>query len=152
VKPIASLPRLDEHTTTIDADPERAWRALVDTVDGLFARRVASVYARIVGCEPSTASGPRPFAEGGTVPGFRVAVAAPPHRLVLEGRHRFSSYRLTFRLEAQGPERTVLHAESHAAFPGIAGRGYRLVVVRSGVHVVAVRRVLATIRRRAEQG
>jgi hypothetical protein len=44
----------------------------------------------------------------------------------------------------------VLRAESRATFPGLAGAAYRLLVVRSGGHVVAVRRLLSAVRRRAE--
>ena len=41
--------------------------------------------------------------------------------------------------------------ESRAAFPGPQGRLYRLAVVGSGGHVVAVRRMLTGIRRAADR-
>ena len=67
---------------------------------------------------------------------------------MLDGRHRFSTYAVIFRVEAVGHDRTRLHAESRASFPGPAGRAYRLLVVGSGGHVVAVRRLLSGIVRR----
>jgi hypothetical protein len=79
-----------------------------------------------------------------TVPGFAITRADRPEILTLEGRHRFSRYRLSFRLRADGRS-TVVSAESRAAFPGAAGRAYRAVVVGSHRHVVAVRRMLARI-------
>jgi hypothetical protein len=102
-----------------------------------------------VGCAPLAASGPRPLAEGSTIPGFRVAVAMPNERLALVGRHRFASYALIFHLEAIGAHRSRVRAETRAVFPGIAGRFYRALVIGTGFHVVAVRRMLAATRRRA---
>lgn len=144
------LPYLDEHTTTIETDPEDGWRALVEVVDGAFSRRRAVAYARIVGCNPSTASGPRPLQRGSTIPGFRVVAADPAVELVLEGRHRFSTYALTFRLEQVDSGRSRLRAETRAAFGGMPGFMYRLLVVGTGGHVRVVQHLLASIRRRAE--
>jgi hypothetical protein len=146
---LAALPRIDEHTTEIAAAVDDVWSALLDTIDRGFSRPVAGAYARLVGCDPAHASGPRPLASGSTVPGFRVTVADAPHVLALDGRHRFSVYALTFRLDERAAGRTWLRAESRAEFPGIAGRAYRLAVVGSRGHVVAVRRVLASVQRRA---
>ena len=80
------------------------------------------------------------------MPGFRVAAVLPGAELVLHGRHRFSSYALTFRLEPFGSGRSLLRAESRAAFPGLGGALYRLMVVRAGLHAIAVRRLLSAIR------
>lgn len=60
------------------------------------------------------------------------------------GRHRFSRYALTFRLRDAGAA-TVVTAESRAEFPGVTGTAYRALVVGSGGHVVAVRRMLARV-------
>jgi hypothetical protein len=83
------------------------------------------------------------------VAGFAVEVALPGAELRLAGRHRFSVYALTFRLDDLGAGRTRLRAESRAAFPGPVGALYRAVVVRSGAHVVLTRRLLRAVRNRA---
>jgi len=147
---IASLPYIDEHTTVIAAGTDEVWRGLGETLDRSFSRPGAVGYARLVGAADRTASGPRPLAEGSTFPGFRVVAAIPGHELVLEGRHRFSSYALIFRLEEVARGRSRLRAESRAAFPGLAGGLYRRLVVGTGGHVVGVRRLLTAIRRRSE--
>ncbi len=144
------LPYVDEHATVIAADPDRVWAALTRTLDAAFSRRGASTYARAVGCADDRASGPRPLAEGSSIPGFRVVTAVPPHRLVLTGRHRFSSYALTFDIDELGARRSRLRAETRAAFPGVTGAVYRMLVIGTGGHVIAVRRLLSQIRRAAE--
>jgi hypothetical protein len=57
---------------------------------------------------------------------------------------------LTFRLEPLDAHRSRLRAESRAAFPGVAGSVYRLLVVGSGGHVIGVRRLLSAVKRRSE--
>jgi hypothetical protein len=74
-----------------------------------------------------------------------VTRAVPERELVLEGSHHFSTYALIFRIDGGR-----LVAESRARFPGSRGALYRLAVLRSGAHVVAVRRLLASVRRAAE--
>lgn len=147
----AQLPTVDEHEITVAAPVDAVWRTLLHALDRGFSGRGAAGYARLVGCEPSTASGPRPLAEGSTIPGFRVVAADPGRRLALEGRHRFSTYALVFHLDPLDERRCRLRAESRAAFPGPAGAAYRLLVVGTGGHAVAVRRLLRGIGRRAEQ-
>jgi hypothetical protein len=147
---IASLPHLDEHATVIAAGADDVWRSLVATLDRSFSRPGMAGYARLVGSADCTASGPRPFARGSTIPGFRVVAAVPGRELVLEGRHRFSSYALIFRLEHLSPSRSRLRAESRAAFPGLAGGLYRRLVIGTGGHVLGMRRLLSAIRRRSE--
>ena len=147
----APLPCVDEHTTVIAAGVDQVWSALLETLDGTFSRPIVSAYARIVGCAEPTAAGPRPLAEGARIPGFLVATAAPARELVLEGRHRFSAYALTFRLDQLGSGSSRLRAESRASFPGMAGRVYRLLVIGTGAHVFTVRRLLAEIGRRSER-
>jgi hypothetical protein len=147
---ISQLPRLDEHASDIAADVDDVWPILIETLDRSFSRAGAAGYARIVGCTHRSASGPRPLAEGSTVPGFRVVAAVPGSELVLEGSHRFSSYALIFRLEQVGSGRSRLTAESRASFPGLAGGVYRLLVIGTGGHVVLVRRLLTDIKRRSE--
>jgi hypothetical protein len=84
------------------------------------------------------------------MPGFRVVAMVPGSELVLRGRHRYSSYALLFRLEPFGSGGSRLRAESRAAFPGLTGGLYRLLIVRTGGHGVVVRRFLSTVRRRSE--
>lgn len=139
-----ALPYLDEHTTTVAAGADDVWLALLDTLDGIHG----TAYARAVRCADPVASGPRPLAEGSTIPGFRVAAAVPGSELVLQGRHHFSTYTLTFRLE-ESRGRTLLRAESRAAFPGLAGGLYRLLVVGTRGHVLLTRRLLSAVAARA---
>jgi hypothetical protein len=147
--PISALPHVDEHATAVAAGVDDVWLALTETLEATFSRARAASYARAVGCADRVASGPRPFAEGSTVPGFRVAVAVPGSELVLAGRHRFSSYALIFRLERAGPGRSRLSAETRAAFPGLTGGAYRLLVIGTGGHAVIMRRLLSAIAARA---
>ena len=144
-------PRVDEHETAVAAAADDVWPVLLDTLDRAFTRAGAASYARAVGAAEHTASGPRPLAVGSTVPGFRVTTAVPATELVLTGRHRFSDYAFVFRLEPIVPGRTRLRAETRADFPGATGGVYRLLVVGTGGHAWAVRRLLATVRRRSEQ-
>jgi len=146
----ASLPHVDEHSTDVEAGADDVWRALQDALDAAFSRGGAGAYARAVGCADTQASGPRPLATGSTIPGFHVTAAAPGRELLLEGSHRFSTYALGFRLDPLGPDRTRLRAETRAAFPGATGGLYRLLVIRTGGHVVGVRRLLGAVRRRAQ--
>jgi hypothetical protein len=147
---MAQLPYLDEHTTVISGGVDDVWPTLLGALDRAFSRPGATSYARAVGCADRTASGPRPLARGSTIPGFRVVAAVPGRELVLEGSHRYSSYALTFRLEQVGPGRSQLCAESRAAFPGLAGGVYRLLVIGTRVHVATVRGLLSAVRRESE--
>lgn len=146
---IPSLPYLDEHATDIAAEADEVWRGLVETLDRSFSRPGWAAYTRLVGCGDCGVSGPRPLAEGSTFPGWRVVAAVPGRELALQGRHRCSSYALTFRIDRIGPGRSRLRAESRAAFPGLAGGLYRLLVMGTGGHVVGIRRLLSAIHHRS---
>lgn len=113
--------------------------------------KLGSELAHLLGCADTVASGPRPLAAGSTLPGFRVHGAHRPGELVLAGRHRFSKYALTFRLEPLATDRSHLRAESRASFPGVRGAVYRTLVVGSRGHVFATLRLLGAVRRRAER-
>lgn len=134
----------DVHSTTIGAPPVEVWRAVLDQVEVLGQ---PSWYVRLIGCRDRQPSGPRPLAAGSVVPGFRVATADPPDRLVLDGVHRFSVYTLTFRLAPEGTG-TRLEAHTDATFPGVLGAVYRLLVIDSRLHRVATRSILDRVRRR----
>lgn len=146
-----SLPFLDEHVTVIAAPVDDVWRVLSETFERSFSRRGASGYARLVGAADRTASGPRPLAVGSTLPGFRVVDAVVGRRLALQGRHRFSTYALTFRLEPEDLAQTRLRAESRAVFPGVTGGVYRALVVGTGGHVLGMRRLLSAVRDRCDR-
>jgi hypothetical protein len=138
---VTDLPLIDVHTTTVPAPPERAWACLEHV---LPQGRGAEVVATLLGCEDTATAGG--LAAGARVPGFRVAEARPPVQLRLVGRHRFSRYELRFDLRPAGGGGTEVTATSLAAFPGPHGRVYRALVIGSGGHVVAVRRMLRGVR------
>ncbi len=115
-------------------------------------RPAAGGPAGLLGCEDTAPSGPRPLAVGSAFPGFHVEAAEPERELTLAGRHRFSTYLLSFRLEEAGAGRTRLVAETRAAFPGLKGSAYRALVIGTRVHVLVARRLLTAIKRRAERG
>lgn len=148
---VTRLPYIDEHAVELDLGADDAWPFLIDGIERSFCHRAARLSARLLRCDDTDATGPRPFALGSTVPGFHVEAIEPRATLVIGGHHRFSDYALSFRLERLGPHRSRLHAETRADFPGIAGRLYRLLVIGSGGHVVAVRRLLSGIERRTDQ-
>lgn len=146
----SALPFVDQHATTIAAEPDLVRVALLATLDRTFSRPAAAAYARAVGCVPREASGPRPLETGSTVPGFAIS-AAGRHEVVLEGRHHFSAYALVFLLDPDAGG-TRLRAETRASFPGLTGGLYRVLVIGSRGHVLGTRRLLAAVRRRAEAG
>jgi hypothetical protein len=133
----AALPYVDEQTMQVRAAREPVWRALDDyahTSVGISARHPLGL---LLGTRPRS--------------GFAVAATTPGEQVTLEGRHRFSVYRLVLDVgDGPSPGTTTLRATTHAAFPGPHGRAYRLLVIGSGVHVVATTRILHAIGRRAE--
>jgi len=144
------LPYVDEHSTVVAAGPNATWGALLHVLEASVSS-AAPHLARMLGCADVGASGPRPLAVGSAFTGFHVAAAEEPHELALAGSHRFSSYALVFRLEDLGAGRTRLHAETRAEFPGLKGRAYRALVIGARGHVLAIRRILAAVRRRAQK-
>lgn len=137
--------RIDEHSVTVTAGPERVWSALLESVTRAFDRRAMAVYCRLVGSDDTAFLGPRPLSAGAELPGFRVTSAVPASELVLEGGHRFSRYAFVFRLEPLPDGRTRVRAESLGDFPGLSGRVYRAAVIGSGGHAAAVRRLLRRV-------
>ena len=145
------LPEIDDHVRLVAASPDRAWRALVAVLAGTF-REVPRPLAVPWGLEPRTrtADWDHPGV-GSTIPGFAVAEIDAPRLLTLHGRHRFSRYELRFTLDDAGPGRVELHARTSAAFPGPHGFVYRALVIGTGGHALAVRRLLVNVARRAER-
>jgi uncharacterized protein YndB with AHSA1/START domain len=142
-----TLPFIDEHSVRVNAAPEDVWRSLARWV-GRRPRRIASGYVRVVGGQPSRATGRAPQ-PGATMPGFAVAAAEPGSRLLLTGRHRFSDYALEFTLTPEAEGRTRLAALTYARFPGLPGRAYRALVIGSRGHALLVNALLRDIARRA---
>jgi hypothetical protein len=145
-----ALPFVDEHGVEVAAPPEAVWDSLCQVAAGSFTAPAATRVARLLGCEATAASGPRPLAAGSTFPGFTVARAEPGSELALAGRHRVSEYALVFHLSGDGAA-TRLRAETRARFPGASGRLYRAAVIGSRGHVLVTMRLLAAVKRRAER-
>ncbi len=138
------IPLVDEHALLIAASPAAVWDALTTHLAG-WNTSGNTAYARLTGASPQRATGAFPL-PGSSLPGFGVSDADPPHRLVLVGEHRFSTYVLEFLLESEAGN-TLIRARSHAEFPGVLGRAYRAVVIGSGAHRMVVRRLLRSVRR-----
>lgn len=147
---VDTLPFVDDHARVIAAEPDRTWQALVAVLGGFPA--LPGLLTSVWGLDPPRGSGWGEPALGDAVPGFAVAEVDPPRTLVLRGRHRFSRYEVRFTLSLAAAEGTELHARTAAEFPGLLGRGYRLAVIGSGGHVLAVRRLLGQVASRAEAG
>jgi hypothetical protein len=145
------LSYVDELPIEIGANREKTWAALLRVVEGSFASARGRGPARLLACEDTELSGPRPLAQGSAFPGFHVEAAEPGVELALAGRHRFSTYLLSFRLEDAGSGRTRLIAETRAAFPGLKGSIYRALVIGMRMHVLVTRRLLTAAKRRAER-
>ncbi len=138
---ILDLPFIDEHTAETRLDSQVVWSSLLGELTRALGR--GARLARVLGCDPARASGG--FGGfggrvGETLPGFRVVDAEPGARLTLEGRHRFSRYRLSFVL-APG----TVKARTEAEFPGLLGRAYRGLVIGSGGHARITRHLVRRI-------
>jgi Protein of unknown function (DUF2867) len=114
------LPYIDEHAITVDANREETWSALL---------RVMCRDPR----DPST-----------VLTGFALDEARAPERFALKGRHPFAVYRWVFELD-NAAAGTRVRSATWAAFPGMHGKVYRALVIGTGGHRVAVRRMLKRI-------
>jgi len=115
------LPYIDEHATSVAASRPDTWAAVL----------------RVLCRDPNNPA---------TVPlGFALDEATPPERFVLKGRHPFAIYRWVFELDDNGRQSTLVRSQTWAAFPGLHGKGYRALVIGTGLHRVAVRRMLKRI-------
>ena len=148
--PLESIPFVDEYSTTVAATPDETWSALAEVVAGSSAGRIGGLVVRGLDCVPGDAAGQIP-AIGSAIPGFIVTRSVCPAALALMGEHRFSRYALVFTIsERLGENAVELSAQTRAVFPGRMGSVYRMLVIGSRGHVVAVRAILRAIRRRAE--
>jgi hypothetical protein len=152
-------PFIDAHSITVAAPAEQVWEATAQVVrrwpEHTFPRLGASgaaapMFARLLGCADIDRPPPGPGVPEAVV-GFRVARVEQPSLIALEGEHRFSRYALTFKIEPADGSSSIVTAETRAAFRGRAGRGYRTAVIGTGAHVIVVRRLLSSIKRRAER-
>lgn len=150
VEVAAGLPRIDEHDIAVDVPADEAWPFLMAAFTRLATRPSWRAYGRVVRCEPDGANGD-PAMVGATVPGFRVVRSTPPTEWALEGRHAFSRYALTFRVDPLDDETCRITAETRAEFPGPHGTVYRALVIGTRGHVVGVRGILQMIKRQAER-
>jgi hypothetical protein len=128
------LPFVDEHVRVVRAGQDRTWTALQRYVEGLTTAS-HGVLSRVLGTVPRS--------------GFEVVRTDPPREIVLGGHHRFSAYRLVFRVEPD-VDRSRLSALTYAAFPGVHGRVYRTGLVLTTGHRRATRHMLRTVAHRAE--
>jgi hypothetical protein len=127
------LPFVDEHGIRVKAPPRQAWTAVQRTAYDLM-RAAHPMFSKLWRLEPAS--------------GFSVAEETAPRRLALRGQHRFATYELTFDVDPEGDAVTV-KARTWAAFPGIAGKAYRALVIGSGGHALVVRSMLKRIARDA---
>jgi hypothetical protein len=138
------LPFIDRHCIDVTAPPVRVWAALSDVLARGYGGLGFRWVARVLGSDETAVTGP-PLVAGSTVVGFRVTEVQPERRVRLTGHHRFSRYALTFELDDGS-----LCATTEAEFPGVHGTLYKALVIGSHGHVVATRRILKDVRRRAE--
>lgn len=122
------LPYIDQHVISVNANRADTWSALLM----LWCR------------DPHDASAVR-------APFFSLDETMPMQRFALTGRHLFAVYRLVFELDdLYDPDdgaaaHTRLSARSWADFPGVHGKVYRALVIGTGGHRIAVRRLLRCI-------
>jgi hypothetical protein len=128
------LPFVDEHMRVVRARQDQTWAALQEYVEGLTTAS-HGVLSRVLGTVPRS--------------GFEIVETDPPREIVLSGRHRFSTYRLVFRLEPDA-DRSRLSALTYAEFPGLHGLAYRTGLMVTTGHRRATQGMLRTIARRAE--
>ncbi|MER7764730.1 hypothetical protein [Streptomyces sp. NPDC097619] len=146
--PDSDLPFIDEHRLLVAAPLTQTWTSLTKWVARTHLG-ISPAFARVVGTDPREVTGTPPE-QGSTFPGFAVVENVPESRLTLAGRHRFSTYRLSFVLTGQ-PGGTMLAARSHGVFPGFHGAAYRFAVIGVGSHRILVRRSLRQIADKAER-
>ena len=148
--PLEKLPPIDEHEIEVDAPAEATWAALFPTLEKSFNSPFARRYSRKVGARETDAHGDLHH-PGGALPGFIVCRSIAPVMLALVGEHAFSKYAVVFRIDLLPGQRSRVRLETRAEFYGARGRIYRIAVIGTRFHVLAVNRLLRSIRRAAER-
>lgn len=136
--PLLDLPFVDAYSRSVAATPAHTWEALEHHVERMTTSTrgvLHGVLFRVLGTEPRS--------------GFEVVETEPLREVVLGGRHRFSTYRLVFRVEPDN-DGALLSALTYAEFPGLRGRAYRTALMVSTGHRRAAQKILAGVARRAE--
>ncbi len=145
------LPFIDRHEHHIDATGAVAFDALWGVLRRGGTSSATRRYARLVRCVPrELRSIDHPTPGTTTFYGFAVAGLAPGERLVLDGRHAFSRYRLEFEI-TPAPHGIVLSATTYAVFPGALGALYRAAVIGTRMHVLVTRSLLRSVANRADR-
>jgi hypothetical protein len=144
--PTETLPFVDRHCIQVDSAASDTWRAIDQVMHSGYGGTGTAALAVVLGSEVRGATGAS-LTPGSTIVGFTVIESEPGRTVLFAGRHRFSRYSL--RLDIEGRE---LCATTHAAFPGIRGGFYKVVLLRTGAHPFAMKRLLGRIKRRAEAG
>lgn len=129
-------PFVDEHVTVVHAPRDEVWATLEEFAVRSLTNHRRDLLRRLLGAQPPS--------------GYGVASQTSGSRLELTGRHRFAHYWLVFVLSDSGPGTTRLAALTYASFPGWRGRAYRVVIISSKMHMLAMRRMLRVIRDLAE--
>jgi hypothetical protein len=134
------LPEVEDRAVEVGVGIDAAWRALVATLDRALTKRAGAAALTRTRLTP----------KGQEPPTLEVVAASPPVELVLEGRRRRGTYALVLRLDEVEPGRTVVWAESRAAFPDAAEVVQRMLAVSSRGQVSGVRSLLQAVRKQAE--
>ena len=142
---IHDLPLIDRHCVDIAAPDEEIWSALGEVLQTGLAGLGVGLIARLLGTQQRSLEGPA-LSPGSAIVGFRVMHSDRPRNVVLAGRHRFSRYELAFE-----NDNGVLCAITRAEFPGLHGSAYKSFLLKTGVHVASVRRILGKVKRHAER-
>lgn len=133
---MSDLPYIDEHAVLVRQSGAVVWAAVDQYAQGL-GFGPGNPLALLLGTQPRG--------------GFAVAESVPGERISLEGRHRFSTYRLVFELGPPRSDGVRLSAHSYGEFPGFHGRIYRALVIGTRGHAVATDQMVRSIRRRADR-
>jgi len=143
------LPFIDEFETVVEAPAAAVYLAVAERMARGLDGPGARAFAALLNCAHRGTSYTVPPAEGQETNGFVVARVDEPRALVLEGQHRFATYRLSFFVDPLAEGRSRLRARTDAVFPGFAGAVYRAFVIGSSGHRLLVNRMLHAISRQA---